>query len=101
MKTISQICMAIMLSLSIMAPAVMEIVDVDLGIEISQNLGEEETEKEGENKLEELEEKKLIVLSLEFGAALDPSSIKENSFHYQENRLELVRSIVLPPPEQL
>lgn len=96
MKTVSQICMAILLSLSILAPPLMEFVDVD--IDISQNVGEEESEKEGEKKLEE---KKLIVLSLEFGEGLDFTSQREDSFFYIENRLDLVRAIVLPPPEQV
>ncbi len=97
MKAFTQICMAIMLSLSILAPAVMEMIGVDLGIEVSQNIGEEESEKEGNNKQEE---KKLIVLSLEFGDGFNFDTQKQDSFHYLDNRLDIIRSIVLPPPEQ-
>ncbi len=97
MKLFTNIIMAILLSLSILAPAVMDIIDVDLGVEISENIGEEESEKEVGK---ELKEKKLIVSSLEYGDSEDFTSQKENSFYYLGNHLDLVRSIVLPPPEQ-
>jgi len=101
LKTLSKAFFAFLISISILAPTVIEIVDMDFGTEISENLGDEETEKEGEDKLEEFEEKKLIVSSLDFGVAFkSPSEIK-NSFNYQEKTLDLISSIVLPPPEKV
>ncbi|MFT5678261.1 MAG: hypothetical protein ACI9FY_000801 [Patiriisocius sp.] len=100
MKTYSHILMAILLSLSILAPALMEIINVDLGIETSQNIGDEESEKEGKKGLEELEEKKLNVLVFSFSDSSDFTSRREDSFRYLGSMQDLVRSIVLPPPEQ-
>jgi len=100
MKTYSHILMAILLSLSILAPALMEILNVDLGVEISQNIGDEEPEKEVKKGLEELEEKKLNVLVFSISDRPDFILSREDSFRYLESMQELVRAIVLPPPEQ-
>jgi hypothetical protein len=92
--------MSILLSVSILAPALMDMMNVDLGVEISQNIGDEESEKEGKKGLEELEEKKLNVLIFSFSDSPDFISSREDSFRYLRSMQELVRSIVLPPPEQ-
>jgi hypothetical protein len=92
--------MAILLSLSILAPALMEIMNIDLGVEISQNIGDEESEKKGKKELEELEEKKLNVLVFSVSESSDFISLRKDSFRYLGSMQDLVRSIVLPPPEQ-
>ena len=85
-----------MLSLSLIAPAIVNIVNYDSDTVIISNLLEEENQNKTPT---DLEEKKVVVYNFSnFGISLFSKNKRKNLF-YMEGDSNFTSKILLPPPE--
>ncbi len=87
---------AFMLTISILAPAVLDVLDTENGIDVTQNMGEEESKKEKKNQQEE---KEVLMHYIAFSEFFELKSLTIDNFKYFEKYRNLYFDIQLPPPQ--
>lgn len=98
MKKIPQILMVVILSFSIVAPSVVSLWNDHYDIEISTDLGEEDTKKESKKELEEKDTFLEVFVTPEL-AIIEYSRLYNNA--YQLDKYSFTADITVPPPQEL
>ena len=95
-KSFLHIFMAFMLTLSILAPAMVDVLLLDVTIEMVENSGDEESKKESKK---EIEEKQFFYENLALASLLKFSDQDLRNHYYLNARYLAASEIPLPPPK--
>lgn len=87
--------MSFMLSLSILAPALIDVLSMDVAIEIVENTGDEESKKESKK---EMEEKVVYYESVASALLVNLNTQRQHNHHYLSMPYLAGSDILVPPP---